>query len=123
LEAARLMIGALRFADRSGWSCTYAYVLMPDHLHWLFALGRAKSLSRLIQSVKRYSSSRLTQSRLASAPVWQSGFFDHAIRAHEDLVTVSRYIVANPLRAGLCGDIGEYPHWDAVWIDAHLPDR
>jgi REP element-mobilizing transposase RayT len=117
------MIGALRFADRSEWSYTYAYVLMPDHLHWLFALGSAKSLSRLVQSVKRYSSGRLARERLAEVPVWQAGFFDHAIRADEDLVTVSRYIVANPLRAGICAEIGHYPHWDAVWLGEDMPDR
>jgi REP element-mobilizing transposase RayT len=122
-DAARLMIRTMRFADRSLWCHTYGFVVMPDHVHWLFELGGAKPLSRLIQSVKRFSASQLVRRRMADGPVWEPGYFDHAIRADEDLRTVSRYIVANPLRAGLCVDIGEYPHWDAVWIDAHIPDR
>ena len=28
----------------------------------------------------------------------------------------SRYVVANPLRAGLVERIGDYPYWNAVWI-------
>jgi len=28
----------------------------------------------------------------------------------------ARYIVANPLRAGLVERLGDYPLWDAVWL-------
>jgi putative transposase len=53
-------------------------------------------------------------------PRWQKTYYDHALRAEEDLRAQARYIVANPLRAGLVTDIGQYPHWDAVWLDAAL---
>jgi putative transposase len=49
-------------------------------------------------------------------PVWQRGFHDHALRKEEDIVSVARYIVANPVRDGLVRRIGDYPHWDAVWL-------
>jgi hypothetical protein len=29
---------------------------------------------------------------------------------------IARYIIANPLRAGLAESIGDYPHWDAIWL-------
>jgi hypothetical protein len=48
--------------------------------------------------------------------VWQPGYFDRALRAEEDVREVARYIVANPLRAGLCRQIGDYPLWDALWL-------
>jgi hypothetical protein len=32
------------------------------------------------------------------------------------VVKVARYIVYNPVRAGLVSRIGDYPHWDAVWV-------
>ena len=115
-EAARLLIRSMRFADSAGWSRTFAFVVMPDHAHWLFALGQTKPMSQMIQSVKKYTSRQMARRGLASRPVWDAGYFDHAIRKHEDLVAVSRYIVANPLRAGLCREIGDYPHWDAVWL-------
>ena len=34
----------------------------------------------------------------------------------EDLKKTARYIVANPLRAGLVKRLGDYPHWDALWL-------
>ncbi|MDN5510133.1 MAG: transposase, partial [Pseudomonas sp.] len=27
-----------------------------------------------------------------------------------------RYIIANPLRAGLVGHVGDYSLWDAAWL-------
>ena len=50
------------------------------------------------------------------AKVWQKGFHDHAIRRDEDIKAVARYIIANPLRAGMVDRIGDYPFWDAVWL-------
>jgi len=29
---------------------------------------------------------------------------------------VARYVVANPMRAGLVKQIGDYPLWDAIWV-------
>lgn len=48
--------------------------------------------------------------------LWQDGFHDHALRAEEDVVEVARYVVSNPLRAGLVRCLGDYPLWDAVWL-------
>jgi hypothetical protein len=48
--------------------------------------------------------------------VWQKTYYDHAVRKDEDIKGISRYIVANPLRAGLVHDIGDYPLWDAIWL-------
>ena len=47
---------------------------------------------------------------------WQKAYYDHALRGDEDIQDVARYIVGNPLRANLVTGIGDYPHWDAVWL-------
>ena len=62
-------------------------------------------------------SSRLINKHLGKeGALWQAAFHDHALREEEDLREISRYIVANPLRAGLVGSLADYPHWDAVWL-------
>jgi len=48
--------------------------------------------------------------------VWQPGFRDRALRRESELLPVARYVVANPLRAGLVKRLGDYPHWDAMWL-------
>nr|EPB97991.1 hypothetical protein L321_00197 [Pseudomonas plecoglossicida NB2011] len=62
------------------------------------------------------SSHVLRKAGALSAPVWQAGYHDRALRREEDVVMAARYIIANPLRAGLADKVGDYPHWDAVWV-------
>ena len=33
------------------------------------------------------------------------------------LIDVARYVIANPKRAGLVERVGDYPYWDAIWLD------
>jgi len=95
---------------------TLAYVVMPDHLHWLMQLAPGATLPAVMQSVKGVSSHRLNRTRQWRGAVWQRGYHDHALRDEEDIVDAARYVVANPLRAGLVRRLGDYPLWDAVWL-------
>ncbi|WP_236952607.1 REP-associated tyrosine transposase [Methyloversatilis sp. RAC08] len=110
LSAARRVICSLMNSDARGHATTLAFVLMPDHLHWMLQLGPTFNLSRVVQQMKSFSA------HAAGAALWQPGFHDHALRRDEDLAAAARYLVANPLRAGLVRHVGDYPHWDAVWL-------
>jgi REP element-mobilizing transposase RayT len=113
---ARLAIRELGACDEAGLCSTLAFVLMPDHLHWLLQLSGA-TLPDLLRRYKSLSGSAINRSRSTSGEaVWQAGFHDRAIRDGEDLQHLARYIVANPVRAGLVGSVREYSHWDAVWL-------
>jgi REP element-mobilizing transposase RayT len=52
----------------------------------------------------------------AGQPIWQKGFHDHALRREADVVGIARYIVRNPVRAGIVMRPGLYPHWDSIWL-------
>ena len=52
LRAARLLINALREAQVRGEATTLAFVIMPDHMHWLLQLAEETSLSGLVGAVK-----------------------------------------------------------------------
>ena len=110
LPAARLLISALREAQTREDATTLAFVVMPDHLHWLMQLGSRGSLAQVIGAVKAATAHRIGRR------IWQDGFHDHALRQEEDMTKIARYIVANPLRAHLVERLGDYPHWDAVWL-------
>ncbi|GAA3983940.1 transposase [Comamonas faecalis] len=109
-RCAREVVRALMGEAALGRADTLAYVVMPDHVHWLMQLRGEAALSAVVRSVKSVSAHRL------GAAVWQPGFHDHALRADEDVVAAARYVVANPLRAGLVHRLADYPHWDAVWL-------
>jgi tRNA 2-thiocytidine biosynthesis protein TtcA len=42
--------------------------------------------------------------------LWQRGYIDHVLRNEEDTLAVARYIIENPLRAGLVRNPLDYPH-------------
>ncbi len=111
----RSLIRELRAADALGWSTTWAFVVMPDHLHWLVGLGSSE-LSRLVLRVKSRSAIAINRAMGQAGRLWQKGFHDHALRKEESLQAVARYVVANPVRAGFVKSVREYPHWDARWL-------
>ena len=115
-QLARLLVSEMRCLHETGKVGSLAWVVMPDHLHWLIHL-ESIPLSQLMQNVKSRSAIAINRvSGRTGERVWQKGFHDHALRAEEDLQAVARYVVANPLRAGLVGRLGDYPLWDAVWL-------
>ena len=94
---------------------TLAWVLMPDHLHWLLQL-RDTTLGQVVGEMKSRSARSVNAGLARTGKVWQKGFHDHAVRAEENLREMARYVIANPLRAGLVNNIGDYPLWDACWL-------
>ncbi|GEN29455.1 hypothetical protein HVA01_31010 [Halovibrio variabilis] len=87
---------------------TLSFVVMPDHIHWLLLLNG--KLSEAVRCYKSYVSLGVGER------IWQDGFHDRMIRQEEDLKAVARYIVGNPLRAGLVSNINHYSFWDAAWL-------
>jgi len=115
-ECGRVVVDCLRHEHDAGHVESLAFVVMPDHLHWLFSLTGSRSLSASIQNVKSFSARRVSEILGSNKRVWQPAFYDRAIRREEDLEAVARYIVANPLRAGIVESVKEYPLWDAKWV-------
>jgi len=110
LQTGRKLVRQLMRLQQEGLAETLCFVLMPDHLHWLMELHEG-TLPKTIKLLKGRTAHDIGQ------PVWQTNYHDHAIRQNEDLRKVARYIVANPLRAGLVEQIGDYSLWDAMWLD------
>ncbi|MCK9502650.1 MAG: transposase [Porticoccaceae bacterium] len=112
LIAGRCFVQAL--ISVQGFAETLCYVVMPDHVHWLMQLTADGELSVSVQKVKSLTTKAIKSK--GAFPVWQKGYHDHALRAEEDIVDVARYVVANPLRAGLVKSIRDYSLWDACWL-------
>lgn len=94
------------------------WVLMPDHMHLLVELGVGEDLPLLVQKSKGCTSRTLRSVEADIGPIWAIGFHDHAVRNDESLVEVARYVIANPVRAGLVARAGLYPFWNARWLDS-----
>ncbi len=109
------MVNEFRAAQVTDAAASLAWVVMPDHIHWLLEL-KGGELTSLMQRIKSRSARAINQARQQHRQVWQRGFHDRALRREDDLLKMARYIVANPLRAGLVSKVGDYPLWDAIWL-------
>ena len=115
-SSARIIINTMRHLNDAEYVNSLSWVVMPDHLHWLFQLGDKNSLPVVMKNLKAVSARSINKKLNRQGRVWQRSYYDRGIRCDEDIKQLSRYIVANPLRAGLVENIEEYPHWDADWL-------
>ncbi len=116
LYVTRKAIQQLGLLHREEKLYSYAWVVMPDHIHWLFQLGENQSLSKVINLFKGRTARILNKYLNTEGKFWQSAYYDRAVRKDEDIKQIARYIVANPLREGLVERIEEYPYWDVDWL-------
>ncbi len=95
---------------RAAQECAFAvpaYCFMPDHLHLLIEGQSPSSDGRnFIKRSRQYSGFYF--SKTYGMPLWQRYGYDHVVRDDEKTIVVARYILHNPLRAGLVKSIEEY---------------
>ena len=116
-DRACVMARMLNFPAPALQCQSMAWVVMPDHVHWLLSIQGNVDLSGIVRWAKgRVSRTLNLHDASPGRRVWQPGFHDYALRGDEDLRGMARYIVGNPLRAGLAKEIGDYPFWNAVWL-------
>jgi REP element-mobilizing transposase RayT len=121
-RAASLVVETLKYHHATSVRIL-AFCVMPDHVHVLLSIREgARSLSRWVGDVKRWVSRRGVPDHLVIS--WQKGFFERVLRSNEDVLTAARYILANPVRAGIVAESQVYPwcgsfEWD---LSGEKPD-
>ena len=112
---AALLEEAFRNSDCLGFTRSCAWVVMPDHFHWVIQL-RSGTLGRCVQSLKSRAAIALNAHTSGfGAAVWQRGYYEHWIRNERDVRQQAMYVMGNPVRAGLASALGHYPHAWCRW--------
>ncbi len=114
-QMGRLVVKQLRDAYEDQWADSLAFVVMPDHIHWLVQL-REKTLAELMCRIKSRSSLTVNRALGHTGRLWQKGYHDRGVRCEADLKDFARYVVCNPIRAGLVRRVHDYPLWDVWWL-------
>ena len=84
-----------------------AYCFMPDHLHVVvYATSDASDLCAFVVHYKKLTG--YEYSRRWGRRLWQPGYYDRVLRDDESTEAVARYVLENPVRAGLAKRLGEY---------------
>ena len=91
-----------------------AYVVMPNHVHVLLLPmlrdGGFVPLSEILQSLKGASAHKVNALLGRSGPVWLRDTHTRAVRSERERKSKWRYIMRNPVRAGLCVGSEDW-HW------------
>lgn len=100
----------------------YGYCLMTNHFHLLLAPATGQSISRILQSLTVAHTWHYHKQRGGVGHVWQGRFKSPLIQDDDHALTVLRYIEANPLRAGMVADAGDYRWSSYAWHGLGRPD-
>jgi putative transposase len=102
---AQALLDSARFYEtKQRWHITL-FLLMPDHAHALLSFARGESMSNMVGDWKHFQSRK-------HGVVWQEGYFDHRLRDDErgeQLSAKMSYIRQNPVVAGLCARVEDWP--------------
>ena len=125
--AVELVLSQFLRVSRGEGFAILAYCFMPDHVHLLVEGLREDSDARKF-IIKSKQCSAHAYAQAFGARLWQPFGYEHVLRDEEKAQVVARYILENPVRAGLAKTVLEYPFsgsevYDVKELVATLPER
>jgi REP element-mobilizing transposase RayT len=86
-----------------------AYCVMPDHVHLLLEGLRDDADLRSAMHAWKLRTGFAWKQRTGQR-LWQSGFYDYVLRDEDSVPAIVKYVISNPVRAGIVSDASQYPH-------------
>lgn len=118
-ENAQLIIDAWQYFNGRRYDL-HTGVVMPNHVHLLVRVYTGVLIGNLVQSWKSFTSRRfVVDEHLGYRPQWQRGYWDRYIRNEAHYQDALRYIINNPVEAGLVRRVEDWPYYaGCVWPGA-----
>ncbi len=96
------------YPDRKDYNLI-CFTIMPTHFHFAFELLPGnKGISKIMQSIKGVSARRINKALNRSGKLWQDESYDRWIRNDVELYFVIKYILENPVKAGLANNWNDW---------------
>jgi REP-associated tyrosine transposase len=93
-----------------------AYCFMPDHLH-LLVEGRSEQ-SDCRQFISRFKQlSGFYYNKEFNSRLWQRYGYEHTLRDDEATISVAKYLLQNPVRAGMVSTLRQCPYLGSLEYD------
>ncbi len=102
---ARIAIDSLYLTQERYPFFLFAFVIMPDHCHFLVRAPERQRISKILYTFKRSVAFEIDR-----GPLWQKRFH---IRMINNPLEAMSYIHLNPVRAKLCDTPEDYP-WSSA---------
>ena len=95
----------------------HSFVLMTNHVHLLLTPKSESGPSQLLQALGRYYVRYINSTYRRTGTLWEGRFKSSLVNSSQYLLTVSRYIEMNPVRANMVNHPAEYP-WSSYRFNA-----
>ena len=107
-EVADLVAEAVHYRDGKAYDL-YAFCIMPNHVHMVFAVGRQVGrrdsspyvVTDILENLKWYTALKGNQLLKRTGQFWQHESYDHVVRDGRELERIVGYVLNNPVKAGL----------------------
>ena len=116
---AQLVADSLHYRDQRVYRLD-AFSILSNHVHVVFAPlqngvhpdGREKyhKLSKIMQSLKRHTARECNLLLGRSGTFWQAESYDHVVRDSAEWERIVRYVLNNPVKAGLVSTWRQWPY-------------
>lgn len=122
-DIADCICSAMHHHDKRSYELV-CYTVMPNHVHLVCEHSFERSGVRMIdilESIKKYSARRAnTLLKRTGKQFWQSESYDHLVRCESEFENTIRYILYNPVKAGLCK---EWFDWKWTYLKSEFKGR
>lgn len=113
-SVAQIICEALHHRDRNIYEL-YAYCVMPNHVHVVFKMLKKNTpnipaVTRTLQSFKSFTALKANRVLNRTGQFWQHESFDRVIRNQDELDSTIKYILNNPVKAGLVPKWQDWPY-------------
>ncbi len=89
------------------------WCIMPNHVHVIVKPLGDNPLSKILHSWKSFTALEANRLIGCEGAFWEAEYFDHIIQDKDELEQQIRYILDNPLKAGLVD-------WKWVWVNSEF---
>jgi len=108
-SAAHLVIGQTQTTCTQERFAILAYCVMPDHMHLVIEGTSATSDLRRCAKLTKQRTDYAARKMFGIRRLWQQGYYERILRSDEATMIVVRYVLDNPVHAGLVACADDYP--------------
>jgi REP element-mobilizing transposase RayT len=117
---AQIVVESLHFLDGDKYALD-CFCVMSNHAHVLFtplekAEGTYVALPRIMHSLKGFTAVSANGVLGRTGAFWEHESYDHVVRDEAELNRIRRYVLYNPVKAGLVAAPEDWPWSWASWL-------